>query len=70
MKIYMIRDQDDNPVETYKKTWCYKKLGVAKSAAKNIIRHKNKNLDKSQKMSFEDLKVIECELVEKDTHPL
>jgi hypothetical protein len=70
MKIFMIRDQDNNPVETYKKTWCYKTLGVAKTAAKSIIRHKNKSLDKASKLNFEYLKVIECEVVIKDTHPI
>tara|TARA_R110000824_G_scaffold103417_2_gene245666 strand:- start:13175 stop:13387 length:213 start_codon:yes stop_codon:yes gene_type:complete len=70
MKIYMIRDLAGQPLMTYKKTWCYKTLGAAKTAAKNAISSKNKKLDKSQKIRFEDLKVIECELVEKDTHPL
>lgn len=70
MKIYMIRDQDDNPVDTYKKTWYYKKLGVAKTAAKAIIRHRNKKLDRPSKLSFDYLKVVECEVVIKDIHPI
>lgn len=70
MKIFMIRDQDNNPIKTYKNTWCYKTLGTAKSAAKSIIKHKNKKLDKNSKLSFQYLKIIECELVIKETHPL
>jgi hypothetical protein len=70
MKIYMIRDQDDNPVETYKKTWCYKTLGIAKTSAKNIIRHKNKKLDKNSRIDFEHFKIIEYEIIVKDTHPI
>lgn len=70
MKIFMIRDQDDNPVKTYKGTWCYRTLGIAKTAAKSIIRHQNKSLDRPSKIGFDYLKVIECEVVIKETHPI
>jgi hypothetical protein len=69
-RIYLIRDQYDNEVPTYKKTWCYKTLGAAKGAAKNIINNKNKTRDRNNKLHFEHLKVIECEMVQKETHPI
>jgi hypothetical protein len=37
-KIFLIRDLQDNPISTYKKTWCYKTLGIAKAAAKKAGR--------------------------------
>ena len=70
MKIFMIRDQDGNSVKTYKKTWYYKTLGAAKTAAKCILRHKNKQLDRASRVGFDYLKVIECEVVIKDIHPI
>lgn len=69
-RIYLIRDRFNNEVLTYKKTWCYKTLGVAKAAAKNIINFKNKTRDKDDKLHFDHLKVLECEIVLKETHPI
>lgn len=69
-RIYLIRDKNNRPIKTYRKTWAYKTLGTAKMAAKNYIRNKNKSLSKNKRISFNDIKVIECDVIEKDTHPI
>jgi hypothetical protein len=69
-KIFLIRDLQDNPISTYKKTWCYKTLGIAKAAAKNYIKNKNKHLPKAKKLSYDSIKVIECDLVRMEEHPI
>jgi len=69
-KIYLIRDKNNKPIKTYNKTWCYKSLGTAKTAAKNYIRNKNKSLVKDKRLSFNDIKVIECDVVKKEVHPI
>jgi len=69
-RIFFVEDAEGVPLETRKKTWCYKTLKGAKSAAKQSINRKNRRLDKSDRVTFSELKVVECELVEKDIHPL
>ena len=69
-KIYLIRDDQDNPIRTYRGTWCYKTLGTAKTAAKNYIKNKNKKLPKNKRLSFDSVRGVECELVKKEEHPI
>ena len=69
-KIFLIRDDQDNPIRTYRGTWCYKTLGTAKTAAKNYIKNKNKKLPKNKRLSFDSVRVVECELVKKEEHPI
>ena len=69
-KIYFIRDSQDNPIKTYRGTWCYKTLNTAKTAAKNYIKNKNKKLPKNKRLSYDSIRVVECETLERDVHPL
>lgn len=69
-KIYFLRDVNNEPLKMYNNTWCYKTLGNAKSAAKFHIKSKNKRLPKDQKIKFEDIVIIECDIVEKIRHPV
>lgn len=69
-KIYFVRDKDGNEIVTYNKTWCYKTLGTAKTAAKNIVKHRNKRKPRGEKLKFADIKVIECEITTTEEHPL
>jgi len=69
-RIFFVEDSEGVPLETQKKTWYYKTLKGAKSAARQSISRKNRRLDKLNKIPFSHLKVVECELVEKDIHPL
>mgnify|MGYP003146824219 FL=1 len=69
-KIYFVRDKDGNEIPTYNKTWCYKTLGTAKTAAKNIVRQRNKCKSRGEKLKFADIKVIECEITKIEEHPI
>jgi hypothetical protein len=69
-KIYFVRDKDGNEIPTYNKTWCYKTLGTAKTAAKNIVRQRNKHKSRGEKLKFADVKVIECEITKREEHPI
>ena len=69
-KIYFVRDKDGNEIPTYNKTWCYKTLGTAKTAAKNIVRQRNKHKSRGEKLKFADVKVVECEITKREEHPI
>tara|TARA_R110002020_G_scaffold186652_1_gene384710 strand:+ start:2995 stop:3210 length:216 start_codon:yes stop_codon:yes gene_type:complete len=69
-KIYFIRDKKGNKIPTHNKTWCYQTLGTAKTAAKNIVRQRNKRKSREEKLKFADIKVIECEITKTEEHPI
>jgi hypothetical protein len=72
MKIYLVKDVDDNIVKTYKRGQIpyYATLGAAKTAVKNWIRSKNKRLLRPDRLRFEDYVIVEFDLVEVQEHPL
>ena len=72
-KIYLIRDLNGNPIKSlgnYNKTWCYKTLGNAKTAARRYVKNKNRFLQKDERISFEELKVVECNIIKEQDHPI
>lgn len=69
-KVYVILDKNNQVVVTKRVSWCYQSLGAAKTAAKLYIKHKNLRRSKTEKLHFEDFKIVEFELVEKTHHPI
>ena len=69
-KIYLIRDREGNEVAANSKTWCYKTLGEAKAAAKNMVRIRNKRRTKGEKLKFAEIKVVECDIIKMQEHPI
>ena len=71
-KIYFVRTKDGDDVKSSRnnKTWCYKTLGAAKVAAKNIVSYRNKRRQKPDRIKYEDLVVVEFDLTQSDTHPI
>ena len=69
-KIYLVRDNEGNEIAAHSKTWCYKTLGDAKAAAKNMIRARNKKRIKGEKLKFAEIKVVECEITKMQEHPI
>lgn len=70
-RIFIITDKNGDIVVTRRNTsWTYRTLGMAKTAAKLFIKHKNRRLNRDHALRFEDFDVIEYELLEKEVHPL
>ena len=64
-KIYLIRDREGNEVAANSKTWCYKTLGEAKAAAKNMVRIRNKRRTKGEKTRYGEAALGTRSLVER-----
>ena len=70
-KIYLIRTKEGDEVRSVRNNnWCYKTLGAAKVAAKNIISYRNKRRQKPDRIKYEDFVIVEFDLIESDTHPI
>lgn len=69
MRIYRLF-HNDYPLVGRDKNHLYFALGAAKTAAKNYVKLKNKRLPKNQKIHFEDMQIVEYDLVEKEIHPI
>ena len=70
--IFTVLDGDKNLIKSHRRRdfWLYSTLGEAKAAARNYVKYKNRRLSKSEKLHFDDFRVIEYELVEKVQHKL
>jgi len=68
-KIFVIYDTNGNLITSYKnKNGLYTSLGTAKTAAKIMIRHRNKKLPKNERLKFEDFHVKEYGLLLQESH--
>jgi hypothetical protein len=69
MRIFIIFDPVGVPVIT-SKSWCYKTLGGAKTAAKNYFNWKNKSLKKTERIPYDKYSIREYDLSEFIEHKI
>ena len=66
-KVYYLRNKKDRGTKI---GLFHESLGVAKRSSRFIVTQKNKKLNKEERVKYSDFEVVECELVEKQPHPI